>query len=223
MRNRLKIQPPHPVFTEQNSGSLQSVAYVEENEQLYLQFMLRREPENLARHVRYIFSLLKMTPVSRDALFGALVDLFIVLEDKGLALRRRMLVAAQASLPLSDVEFLRAHLSQGLQANAVINDAGLSTLTQSYSGSSAVLHKAKSMNQPELSLYEQAVSLLEYGDIDEAASLLEQALQQQPSDQQIADELLAIYQHQQNDHGIDAIRHWFIQNDYALPNNWPLL
>lgn len=220
----LQIQLPHPVFFEQGSRSLRLASEDALALHHYQQFMLRRAPDNLHRHVQCIFSLLKAEPVSRDALFGALLDLFIVLEEKGLRLRRRMLVAAKNHLPEADLTFLNRHLSSGLHAHTVVADAGLSVLTQGFSGSSKVIYKAvQPAAHPVLSLYEQAVSILEYGDIDQATELLVQALQQQPNDEQIADELLAIYQHQKNEAGIDAIRLWFIENNLSLPNNWPLL
>lgn len=224
MNSLLQIQLPHPVFAEQVAGSLHVASENIATLLQHQQFMLRREPNNLRRHVQYIFALLAEETTSRDALFGALLDLFIVLGDKGLPLRRRMLSAAKSSLPEQDVDWLNLHLLGGLSANTVVTKAGFSVLTQSYRGKNTIISKAEqSAVQPELSFYEQAVSLLEYGDIDQAAELLVLALQQQPSDQQIADELLAIYQHQRNDQALEEVRHWFIENDLPLPNNWPLL
>lgn len=198
----------------------------DETEQLhrYLSGCLYQTPSNLRLHVQLIFSLIQKEGVSRDEIFGALLDLFIVLRDKGLPLRRRMLVVAKPFIAFEDSQFFEQHLERGITGKAVVPNIGYSQLAEGYVGRSNFIEQEIQIdNQEILSVYEEALSLLEYGELDEAAVLLEQALKQEPGKEQIAEELLAIYTHQQNDESIDAIRNWYFEQDIELPRCWPLL
>lgn len=214
----------HPVFTHSPTGSL----YVHSDEAAtlhrYLLGCLSREPNNLRFHVQLIFSLIQKENVARDEVFGALLDLFIVLKDRGLPLRQRMLAVATPFITSEDVEFFKKNLESGLGARVICANTGHSLFAEGYVGATDFIEQAIQIdNQQTLSVYEQALSLLEYGELDEAAVLLAQALKQDPDKEQIAEELLAIYMHQEDYTAIDAIRDWYLERDIELPSCWPLL
>lgn len=218
----MQLTNPHPLFIEQ-SKHLHLAVGDRQALHRYQQFMLRREPENLRRHVQHIFNLLEQEALSRDVLFGALLDLFIILGRNGLALRKRMLALSSEYITEQDIQFFLRYMACGINAATVVSNPGFSVLTQGYNGRNDVLTRAEiERASHSMSAYEEALVFIEQGELDLACELLEKTLQESPEDQQIADELLAIYRHQNDEQGLEIMRSWFIENDLSLPINWPL-
>src|SRR5690606_35115570 len=123
-----------------------------------------------------------------------------------------------------DVVFFEQHLKPGLNEKSRVYGKVNSFLTLSLSGNgSAIVRQKDAVKKVDISLFDEAVSLLEQGDVDEARVLLERALKTQPDDENIAEELLAIYQSLRDDEALAGMRQWYLENDYALPACWPLL
>lgn len=219
------IPVPHPVFAEPVAGSLQLFVSGDKTQvHTFLRAAIHRQPDNLRRHVQHILGLSSQPQSSRSAVYGALLDLFIVLGDKGLLLRRRMLNIASAFLREGDVALFESHLLGGLSANTVLAFYGDSVLTAALSGTADVVAKhAETAQSQSVSVYEEALAQLEYGDVEHAALLLAQALKQQPEREDIAEALLAVYQHQQDQNALAGMRQWYVDNDLPLPACWPLL
>lgn len=214
----------HPLFA-QPSDSILSIVDGDESELYRFQLSsLKREPNNLRLHVQLLFNLIQKEGVGRNDIFGALLDLYIVLQDKGLPLRRRMLAVCKPFLTDEDVRFFLQHLERGVDAKTVVADSGCSQLSENYSGDAHFIKKVVvQLEETVMSAYEEALSLIEYGELSEAAVLLEQALKQQPDGEQIAEELLTIYSHQQDEDAIAALRDWFFEQELSLPKCWPLM
>lgn len=220
----MEVPSLHPIFAKDTGSSLYVANAYGQDFYRYQQFAVSRDPKNLRLHVQLIFSLIQQADVSRDAVFGALLDLFIVLQDKGLPLRQRMLVVSKPFLAPEDITFFEQHLQQGANSRTLVAKSGRSQFCENYSGQADAIKKAVVvLEQATMSVYEEALSLIEYGELDEAAILLEQALKQQPNSEQIAEELLTIYLHQENDDAIDQLRDWFFAQDLELPKCWPLM
>lgn len=189
----------------------------------YQQHSLRRNPSDLRCHVQFIFSLIRQTDVQREELFAALVDLYIVLANKGLALRQRMLNTARPFLLPEDIQFFQRYLEQGLNARTVLPISCPSILTEAYTGSAEHIKKQAAEHiSPSLSEHEQALELIEQGDLHGAIELLKQLLQQQPANEQIAEDLINTLRHAEQEHQLTEIQAWFIENNLPLPNCWPL-
>lgn len=190
--------------------------------QRFSKAMLHRQPGNLRLHVQRIFCLAADMECQAAAMQGALLDLFIVLGEKGIALRRRMLSVAHPFINNEAIDFFTDHLMCGLDARTPVSFKAHSVLTGGFDGTATMLIRQSSTERnAELSLYEEAALLLEYGDVEQAQLLLEEALRQQP-DEQTAEDLLAIYQYQNDNDALAGMRQWFMDNDVPLPDCWPL-
>lgn len=189
----------------------------------YMAGMRRRQPDNLKRHVQYLVTLLQMPEVDSEQLFAGLVDLFIALGDGGLALRRRLLARSRPWLQPAALAFLRPHLDGGMDSNTPLPPGCKAVLTGGVSGLLDFASREQLAGNGFASLYEEAVSQLEYGEVEQAQELLEKALREQPRNEEIAAELVAIYRHRRDTESQAAMSQWFISNDLPLPMCWPLL
>lgn len=188
-----------------------------------MQGLIAREPKELRRHVQYIHSLLACFSSDSNAIFLALLDLFVVLEARGLALRTRLLKLAKPHLRHSDFDFLISNLSAGIDLKTSLPEGCCSLLSRSYSGRTDFIKKQSSTSLAFSSTYEEAQSLLEYGDLECAQYFLEQSLKEQPEDATIAAELLTVYKHNDDQKALLEMTEWFVESDLNLPGCWPLL
>jgi hypothetical protein len=79
---------------------------------LHLAFAVHRRPDDLRTHVRRILLLVQRG--ESDPLGTALADLFIVLGNRGLGLRRTLIDLAARTLTPTWTEFLTQHLARRL-------------------------------------------------------------------------------------------------------------
>lgn len=103
------------------------------------------------------------TPLT-DRAFGALVDLFLALGDRGRALRRQLLEQAMPWLDPDDAHFLRTHLDTELLRGAQLPTQRWSVLNTAVLGSLNMVGLQRREVAQETP-FQQAMSLLEYGDL----------------------------------------------------------
>lgn len=218
------IKNLHPVFSEMGSD-LNLPENLSGEEQLrFMRGVLRRQPNNLRRHVQYIFLLVRQQKKDALAIKSALLDLFIVLGEGGQPLRERMLQVAKPYLTAADAVYFEQHMQSGLTEKSRVYGKVYSFMTLALSGNGqAIVRQKEEPVKKDFSLFDEAVSMLEQGDVDEARQILERAIKLQPDEEKIAEELLAIYQSQRDHEALAGIRQWFLENDLALPACWPLM
>ena len=161
---------------------------------MYLSRQVQRWPKQLVLHVCRIECALRVN--DQDAIYAAVLDLFYILEDKGHALRERML--CKASHHLSIVQ--QSALERGLNGQ-------LSSQGMPYS-SCSVLHDGSNANSEEndflliTKTHNQAMTLdpldtarlcLEAGQIEQAQEILESQLEVETERAEIRRDLLEIY------------------------------
>lgn len=219
------IAEPALAFAGQEAGSLCIAAGLRQPDMFvrYMAGMRRRQPANLKGHVQYLVTLLAWPQCDSQTLFAALVDLFIAVGEGGLALRRRLLAQARTRLEPEALAFLLQHLPAGLDANTPLPDGCVAQLGNGLQGRVDFVSRCQQAGNGFASLYQEAMSQLEYGDVEQAQELLEQALREQPLNEEIAAELVAIYRHRRDTESQAAMSQWFINNDMPLPMCWPLL
>lgn len=223
MNKTITLHEPHPIFTQAENRSLFLASDDIERLHQFQQHSLRHEPSDLRRHVQFIFSLMRQVSVKREDLFAALVDLFIVLNHHGFALRQRMIDAAKPFLLDEDCHFFQQHLQSGLSAKTPLPISCPSILTEAYTGRAD--HIKKHIIKPtaqHISEHEQALDFIEQGDLESAIHLLQELLYQRPSNEQIAEDLINTLRHAEQEQKLAEIQHWFIENNLPLPNCWPL-
>jgi hypothetical protein len=162
----------------------------------HLAHLSAREPENLLNHVRRIY--LHLTHRQADALYGAMLDLFLVLGDKGSSLRGRLLRDVRKLLPRERYDIFLKHYKQGLQRNQSLPPSRHSVCGNFFSGRMTLVKQLKTTEQASRGRVDpllQAREELNYGDVVSAQRILEEALVWAPERVELHMELLELYSH----------------------------
>lgn len=150
------------------------------------------KPADLRAHVQRILLLVKEGDAA--ALYSALMDLMIVLGERGHALKQRMLDAARPLLAPATVAFFQEHLDRGVPADAPQATRAKGALLRAADVKGVPLVKRNVVaGQRIVSVMEQANALLEYGQLEQTVELLEGALLQNPDQESEAELLLGLY------------------------------
>jgi hypothetical protein len=157
----------------------------------YLTYQVAREPVDLRCHVQRIGLL--VSKGDGPGVYGALVDLFIGLGEKGLALRRRMLRTAKPLLSNDQSRALEEKLWSGLSALDRIPLSRASILAKNIRGSTELVGLDDTQHTASHDLLDEARSHLEYGQLEDARRVLEEAMLQDPLREDVQSELLEIY------------------------------
>ncbi|MGD8587551.1 MAG: hypothetical protein PVG22_01835 [Chromatiales bacterium] len=157
----------------------------------YLDHAVSNTNRDLRSHVQRIY--LHIVRGDREAAYGALVDLFIVLAEGGQALRKRLLGAAKPILGDEHHRFLQDRLEAGITANDVILECKASRLSKGIRQGHLLVIKHESSTTVTLDPLQEARDHLDYGQVQEAKEVLEAAIIKQPLRAEIHHDLLEIY------------------------------
>ena len=117
------------------------------------------------------------------------------------------------------LDFLRQATDPGLTRATPLPDAPGSVFHSALVGvAQMVRHERLAVAQ--LSAHEQAVSLLEHGDLAGARLLLEEALLAEPGDEAVSQELLGIYRHSRDEAARIAMAERLQASHGRLPAGW---
>jgi hypothetical protein len=183
----------------------------------HFSIQIARDPLDIEAHTRRV--LLASRPPLTDRAFGALVDLFLALGDHGRGLRRQLLEQAMPWLDPDDAHFLRTHLDTRLSRGAQLPTQRWSVLDTAVLGALDMVGLQRRQVAQETP-FQQAMSLLEYGDLAGARGMLEVALLEEPDNEEVNRELLAIYQHSRDDAGKADMADKLVARHGALPSGW---
>lgn len=187
--------PPEPCFRDPPHGGF---VWPDPDPQLadWLARRICRRRGDLLGHVQRIhWQLQHGDPVGR---FGALADLFIALGRGGLPLRRRLLELAADRLEPNCAAFLRAHLDSGLGAATPLPCPQASRLTGDCGGRLDVVERLTTRTVAAADPLDEARERIDAGQLDQAQTLLEQALLAQPEREELHRELLTVYRHRRD-------------------------
>ncbi|MEY4749088.1 MAG: hypothetical protein RIQ60_1302 [Pseudomonadota bacterium] len=183
----------------------------------YLSAVVTRDGLDLEAHTRRI--LLACQPELRDHLFGALLDLFLCLQQQGRGLRQVMLDKARNHLDAEEIHFLEQHLEPGLSAQAQLPAQAGSVHDRGVLGSTQLVRHER-VAARQLSGFEDAMARVDEGDLDGARVLLEDMLLDNPDQTDVSRELLNIYQYARDDAAKVAMQARLQQRHGALPAGW---
>lgn len=211
--------PIDTVFTYSRAGQLE-VSYGGDPLAAWRHFssLVARDPLDIEAQVRRVLLTVRQSGL-RDRAFGALLDLFLALGPQGRELRRLMLDAARGAIEPDEFRFLQAHLDDGLARNALLPAGTGAVLDAAVLGSAhAVQHER--VAAPAASRVDEAISLLDHGDLPGARRLLEDVLLDDPLDEVATRELLAIYHHSRDSEGRQAMQARLRERHGTLPPAW---
>jgi len=148
-------------------------------------------------------------------------DLFIALDDKGFALKDSLLKLSKAKLIDEDVQHFETWLmnntrSQFKVIQGSVLDKGLPGKVEKL-----VVFEQTQAEQPHYSnVIEEANAYLEYGQVEEAQTLLEETLQANDYDEDIAFELLNIYQYTRDRAAFELSTKQLLDANIELSDTW---
>ena len=157
----------------------------------YFAHGVARTPNNLRGHVQRINEHIRQK--DSPGTYGALLDLFITLSDKGLHLRNRMLRSAKEILDPYRYQALSGVLQQGIKDTDRMPLAPNSVFSKGLTGCNQLVQRIESRESRKLDPLQMARDHIEYGQIDEAREILEQALLTDTGSIELHHELLEIY------------------------------
>jgi hypothetical protein len=157
----------------------------------YFSHAVARSPGDLRLHIVRVN--LHLEAENAEALWGALVDLFLVLQDKGFAIRQRMLLKARRLLDQSRYRLLHSSLATGLRDCGEIPSAPESVIRSGRKGGPPVVVKRVRKPSEARDPLADAQDHIQYGQIPQAQAVLESALRADPLRRELHHELLAIY------------------------------
>ncbi len=138
---------------------------------------VRRNPENLKLHTQRVFFAIKNKNAKRLA--GSLHDLFYVLKKSGEQLRIRLLKASLPYLSREEILYFAMWIKLGVNKGIGYKWIPCSVLSDGLYGPDQVLIDSnRTENEDTLSPLEQARSSMEYGQLDVAQQILEEALEE---------------------------------------------
>lgn len=179
----------------------------------YLAHKVARTPGDLRSHVQRVVVHINLKDA--EGTYGALLDLFIVLVDKGRALRGRMLEAAKTLLNQERSQVLSQGLDGGVSATDALPLAVNSVLSKGFTGSSRLVERLGAAAQGQRDPLDEARECLEYGQLQQAQQVLEEAILQGPQRDELHHELLEIYKHARDVEGFRAM--WRRLEDAGTP------
>jgi len=208
-----------PVFSIKRTFSSASVE--ESNvEADYLAHQITRTPSDLRSHTQRIFHFIDQK--ENKALYSALVDLFLVLGNKGTSLRKRMLITAHTLLSDDEFDSLKQSLSRGLSSEINIPMAQQSLLTKGIqSNILPFIQKVKSDDKNQIiNPIDEARSYMEYGQLDEAITTLKNAILANPRQLALHNDLLEILHKTDDKESFISFYEQLLSNKITLPPLW---
>ena len=157
----------------------------------HLEQRIHRNPRDLQSHVRRI--LLWRALRDGDAMYGAIVDLFLVLGYRGRPLRSRLLALVGAELSSDRMEILSGNMEHGLEPTDARISTEHSLLSRHVTGTTGVVVNTAESPARQRDLLAVARDALAHGDDAAAQSVLEGALDADPGAEEVSLELLALY------------------------------
>ncbi len=155
----------------------------------HLERRILRRPRDLESHVRRILALKELSDA--DGIAGALADLFLVLGDRGWALRERLYAAVRKHLEPAHARFFGRHLDSGLSPTDPMPSFERSRLSKQVIGTTRIVVTRGDEWSDAFELSRQAADA---GADDEARELLEGLLDVDPGNVEVCEALLDLYE-----------------------------
>ena len=157
-----------------------------------LEYRVSREPQDLRSHILRITHYMRLR--HEAGVYGALVDLFIVLGQNGVSIRQRMLGQAKSFLSHKRFLFFNSIIQRGIRDSDPVPDVQTAVLSKGYTGKKVFIienaHRScKDLSDPR----QEAIDCLIHGKVNEARKILEHAVLQEPWREDLQIDLLEIY------------------------------
>jgi len=207
-----------PVFLLENNTQLH---FHGANDEILkdLVYTIIKQPRNLLTHLQRITLCYEKN--NETQLSAALMDLFVVLEEAGDAIKQRMLVGARNHLSTPLFEQLQAYLnaSQLIQGNVyTVLTRGLESRNDL-----VLVQQNDAVNSIKHDPLQIAREYIEYSQLEEAVKVLESAILEMPQRSEIHTDLIELYQSTNDRDGFNKMQLALAKINHPMQAQWDVL
>ena len=183
--------------------------------------LVRASPADLRAHVQRIN--LGVAQADANAVYGALLDLFLVLGAKGAALRKRMHQLAGPALSPEIRELFQDYLERGVTETDVLPTAAASVLSRGLRGTTRLIERVGAGAAAARDPLDEANECLEYGQVEAARCILEAAVLAEPARVELHNDLLEIYERTKDRENFLDMHRKLSAGQNPLADSWELM
>jgi hypothetical protein len=168
-----------------NTGSLQNDEALEK-----LVFLIAKKPKFLINHVQRIYFCFQKN--LNKQLFAAIIDFLIVLNQHGAAISWRMLLGAKSRLTPEQFKEIKSYLNSDCADTSLLTGNQYSVFSKGLVGTNKMIRQIEKEEKVDDPLI-IALDHIEYSQLDEAKTVLEEAILVQPDRPDLRHELIDLY------------------------------
>jgi len=184
----------------------------------YLAHQVSRQPKILINHVQRIY--LHAAAKNTEQTSAALLDLNLILGKKGEKLRKRLLFQCKKMLKKEQYALLSECFLHSEDAQNKYPMLAHSILCRIFSNNDIVSRAETNKERAALDVIDEARDRINYGQLNEAQTLLENALIESPERADIATELLEIYRYTRNKEALSKMLSRLNKTHFKNTNIW---
>jgi hypothetical protein len=185
-----------------------------------LVFLVARKPKRLITHIQRIYHCYQTN--LQEQLFAALVDLLFVLNGRGKAISRRMIVGTKLKLSGEQYKMLQEFMTEDFDVVLLAGNQ-YSIFTKGLIGNRNLVQQIEAPDKQTYDPLELAHDYIEYSQLDEAKHILEKAIINQPERLDLHQCLLELYKATLDNSGFVNMFNVVVGLDAVMPNDWSTL
>jgi hypothetical protein len=186
-----------------------------------LVYQVSRKANNLEAHLERIYYCFQND--LKEQLFGALVDLMIVLNKNGLALGKRMVLGARSKLTENQFRTHNDLLENNLSGSTQLIGNQYSVFSRGVQSVAILLLINEEYSEMSLDPLALARDYVEFSQLNDAVHVLEEAVLAQPEKTELHKELLALYRSTGNSSGFNRLYKIVLEKNLMLSPEWKQL
>ena len=185
-----------------------------------LVFLVARKPKRLITHIQRIYYCYQAN--LQEQLFAALVDLLVVLNSRGKAVSRRMIIGTKSKLSREQYKILQEFMVKDFDVTLLPGNE-YSVFTKGLVGTRNLLQQIETPDEQKHDPLDLAYDYIEYSQLDEAIDILEKAIINQPQRLELHQCLLELYKSTLDTSRFMRMFHIIAGLDVAMPDDWGTL
>jgi len=185
-----------------------------------LVFLVAKKPKRLITHIQRIYHCYQAN--LQEPLFAALVDLLVVLNGRGKAISRRMIIGTKSKLSDDQYKKLQTFMTEDFDV-ALLSGNQYSVFTKGLVGTGNLVQQIETPDKQTYDPLVLAHDYIEYSQLDEAKDVLEKAIVNQPQRLELHQCLLEVYKSTLDTSGFTTMFNILAGLDVAMPNDWSTL
>jgi len=183
-----------------------------------LVFRVAKTPKCLLTHVQRIYYCYQAK--LDEQLYAALVDFLIVLNRRGAAISRRMVIGARSALSTKQLKTLQRYLQHTKIDSQLLPGNRYSLFSKGLIGTPHIVRLTEDKHQLDVDPLILARDFIEYSQLSEAQAVLETAILKQPDRLELHEELLILYQSIRDADSFNRMYSKLTDSGLQMPDEW---